>query len=85
MTHLLAYIYENFSRSEATGLNCLIFLALHRETTVLYQRQTMGFSEVPSQVIQWCDQLEGDDLLEVAKQITLNLLEVKVSAEAMDS
>lgn len=82
-TDLITYIYKNFSRSEAIGLNCLIFLALHRNTTVAYQHQTMRFEEISDQIIEWCDELEGDDdLLEVAKQITLNLLEVEVNAAA---
>ncbi|MBG1268264.1 hypothetical protein [Nostoc sp. WHI] len=75
----------SFNRAQATGLNCLIFLALREQTTVAYQQKEWGFDDIPEQIITWCNALDDDDLLELAKQITENLLKDEFTAEEMNA
>ncbi|MEH2392588.1 MAG: hypothetical protein V7K21_13360 [Nostoc sp.] len=72
---IITHVEQNFSRAQATGLNCLIFLALREQTSIAYQRKELGFEDIPEQVIAWCDGLEEDDLLDLAARITAGLLD----------
>jgi hypothetical protein len=72
---LIAHIEKTFNRAQATGLNCLIFLSLREQSTVAYQWDEWGFTDIPQQVITWCDQLEEDDLISLAAHIAAGLLE----------
>lgn len=64
----------NFNRTQATGLNCLIFLAVREQTTVTYQYEEHDFEDIPEQIIYLCDRLDDDALLDLAGQITFCLV-----------
>jgi hypothetical protein len=68
-TDIITHIEQNFNRTQAIGLNCLIFLALREGTNVGHQRKEWGFGDIPEQMITWCDQLDNDDLLELGTAI----------------
>ncbi len=72
---IVGHIEQNFNRTQATGLNSLIFLALREQTTVVHQRKEWGFEDIPQHIAAWCDELTDDDLLEVATAITTGLLD----------
>lgn len=72
----------DFNRAQSTGLNCLIFLAVREETTVTYQKEEMGFEDIPPQIARLCDRLD-DALLDLAGRITLALIMEK-NAAALD-
>ncbi|MBN3907674.1 MAG: hypothetical protein HWQ35_14270 [Nostoc sp. NMS1] len=72
---IITHVEQNFNRSQATGLNSLIFLALREQTTVGHQRKEWGFEDIPEQIVAWCDELEDEDLLEVATAIATGLLD----------
>lgn len=76
---LIVHIEQNFNRPQATGLNCLIFLSIREQTSVTYQWDEWGFTDIPQQVIQWCDELEENDLLSLAADIATSLLEELLS------
>jgi hypothetical protein len=77
---IIAQIEQNFNLTQATGLNCLIFLAMREQTTVAYQRKERGFEDIPEYIASWCDGLEEDNLLELATQITADLLDEIIAA-----
>ena len=72
---IINHIEQNFNRTQTTGLNCLIFLALRENSTIAYQKKERGFEDIPQQIVSWCDQLDIDDLLELTKRITDILLD----------
>lgn len=76
---IITHIEQNFNHAQATGLNCLIFLALREQTSVAYHWNEWGFADIPQQVIAWCDELQEDDLLDLTTQITVGLLEELVT------
>ncbi|MFN6540890.1 MAG: hypothetical protein RM021_031740 [Nostoc sp. EkiNYC01] len=76
---IITHIEQNFNRAQATGLNCLIFLALREQTSVAYHWNEWGFADIPQQVIAWCDELQEDDLLDLTTQITVGLLDELVT------
>ncbi|MEH1852670.1 MAG: hypothetical protein V7L11_13645 [Nostoc sp.] len=67
---IITHIEQNFNRSQATGLNSLIFLALREDTSVAYQWRSWGFEDIPKQVIDWCGCMDEHDLIELALSIT---------------
>lgn len=74
--NLVAHIEMNFTRAQATGLASLIFLSLREQTTLAYQWDEWGFTDIPQEFITWCDeQLEEDDLISLAADIAASLLE----------
>ncbi|PHJ60248.1 hypothetical protein VF14_11575 [Nostoc linckia z18] len=78
-SNIIAYIERSLDRRQVIGLNCLIFLALREQTTVAYQRQEWGFTDIPEEVIAWCDKLAEDDLIALAADIAAGLLEELVA------
>ncbi|WP_445626445.1 hypothetical protein [Nostoc sp. DSM 114167] len=70
----------DFNRTQATGLNVLIFLAVREQTTVTYQYEEIGYDDIPQQIVNLCDRLDDDDLLDLAGRITLALIAEENSA-----
>ncbi|MHC5853786.1 hypothetical protein [Nostoc sp.] len=81
---IITHIEQNFNRTQATGLNCLIFLSLREQTTVAYQRKEWGFDDIPEHIIAWCDSLQEDGLIQLAEEITAGLLD-EIIAAAVES
>lgn len=77
---IIAHIEQNFNRTQATGLNCLIFLALREQTTIAYQRKEWAFEDIPEQIIQACDSLEQTELIELSADIAAGLLDEIIMA-----
>ncbi|MEH2031239.1 MAG: hypothetical protein V7K67_16515 [Nostoc sp.] len=77
---IITHIEQNFNRTQATGLNCLIFLSLREQTTVAYQRKEWGFEDIPEQIVSWCDSLEECGLIQLAEEITAGLLDEIIAA-----
>jgi hypothetical protein len=77
---IIIHIEQNFNRTQATGLNCLIFLALREQTTIAYQRKEWGFEDIPEYILGWCDSLEENDLIQLAVDITAGLLDEIIGA-----
>ncbi|MEH2381125.1 MAG: hypothetical protein V7K27_19935 [Nostoc sp.] len=77
---IITHIEQNFSRTQATGLNCLIFLSLREQTTVAYQRKEWGFEDIPEQIITWCDSLKECELIQLAEEIASGLLDEIIGA-----
>lgn len=77
---IITHIEQNFNRSQATGLNCLIFLSLREQTTVAYQKKEWGFEDIPEQIVTWCDSLEEGELIQLAEEITAGLLDEIIAA-----
>lgn len=77
---IITHIHQNFNRTQATGLNCLIFLSLREQTTIAYQKKEWRFEDIPEQVIAWCDSLEEDDLIELGADIAAGLLDEIIAA-----
>ncbi|MEH2200947.1 hypothetical protein [Nostoc sp.] len=73
-------LITSLNRAQTTGLNCLIFLSLREQTTVAYQKKEWGFDDIPEQIITWCDSLEENDLIELATDIAIGLLEEIIGA-----
>lgn len=67
---IITHVEQNFSRAQATGLNCLIFLSIREQTSVSYQHEELGFDDIPQQIVTWCDRLDVDALLELTARIT---------------
>jgi hypothetical protein len=80
---IVARIEENFNRAQATGLNCLIFLSLREQSTVAYQWDEWGFTDIPQQVIAWCDQLKEHELLLLTTDIAVGLVK-KIIADGFE-
>ena len=72
---IVSHIEQNFNRTQTTGLNCLIFLALQEKSTIAYQKKEWGFEDIPEQIIQACDSLEEIELIELGADIAAGLLE----------
>jgi hypothetical protein len=66
---ILTHIEQNLDHPQATGLNCLIFLSLREQTSIAYQQHQWRFSDIPEQIIQWCDALEKSHLLYLSIKI----------------
>ncbi len=64
----------NFNRTQATGLNVLIFLAVREQTTVTYQHEEIGYDDIPLEIVNLCDRLDDYDLLDLAGRITFALI-----------
>jgi hypothetical protein len=77
---IIIHIEQNFNRTQATGLNCLIFLALREQTTIAYQRKEWGFEDIPEYILSWCDSLEENDLIQLAADIAAGLLDEIIPA-----
>lgn len=75
VTEIITYIEQNFNRTQATGLNSLIFLALREQTTVLHQKKEWGFDDIPVSIARWCDKLPDQYLLAIATAINTHLLD----------
>lgn len=75
LTEIITHIEQNFNRAQATGLNCLIFLALRENCDVVNHWNEWGFADIPQEVVSWCDELQEDELLGVATAITAGLLD----------
>ncbi|MEH2246388.1 hypothetical protein [Nostoc sp.] len=73
--NIITYIEQNFSRTQATDLNCLIFLSMREQTTVAFQHEELGFDDIPLRIVNWCDEQDEDVLLELATRITASLLD----------
>ncbi|MCC5626584.1 hypothetical protein, partial [Nostoc sp. CHAB 5715] len=73
-------IEQNFDRTQTTGLNCLIFLALREKSTIAYQKKEWGFEDIPEQIIAWCDSLEEIELIELLADIAASLLDDIITA-----
>ncbi|MEH2456553.1 hypothetical protein [Nostoc sp.] len=71
--NIIAHVQRNLNRAQATGLNCLIFLALREQTTIAYQRKEWAFEDIPEQIINWCDELSESDILVLASEIAIGL------------
>ncbi|MEH1874116.1 hypothetical protein [Nostoc sp.] len=63
----------NLTRTQAMGLNCLVFLAVREQTTVTCQHEEVGFDDIPEWIIGLCDWLDDDGLLDLAEQITIKV------------
>ncbi|MFN6565440.1 MAG: hypothetical protein RMY28_037345 [Nostoc sp. ChiSLP01] len=85
LEEIITYIEQNFNRTQATGLNCLIFLSLREQTTIAYQRIEWGFTDIPSSVIHKCDSLDESDLLELATEIARNLLDELINPFSLEN
>ncbi|MCC5620675.1 hypothetical protein [Nostoc sp. CHAB 5715] len=81
---IINHIEQNFDRTQTTGLNCLIFLALREKSTIAYQKKEWGFEDIPEQIIQACDSLEETELAELGADIAASLLDEIISA-ALDT
>jgi hypothetical protein len=77
---IIIHIEQNFNRTQATGLNSLIFLALREQTTIAYQRKEWGFEDIPEYILGWCDSLEENDLIQLAADIAAGLLDEIIAA-----
>ncbi|MBG1267757.1 hypothetical protein [Nostoc sp. WHI] len=77
--NIVAHVQKTFNRSQATGLNCLIFLALREQTTVKYQHEEWGFDDISEQIVTSCDQFDDDELIALAADIATGLLEELVA------
>ncbi|MDZ8096402.1 MAG: hypothetical protein RMZ42_31365 [Nostoc sp. DedQUE05] len=75
VTEIITYIEQNFNRTQATGLNSLIFLALREQTTVMHQKKEWGFDDIPVPIARWCDELQDQYLLAIATAINTHLLD----------
>ncbi|QLE41694.1 hypothetical protein FD723_15565 [Nostoc sp. C052] len=75
VAEIITHIEQNLNRTQATGLNCLIFLALREGSDVAHHWNEWGFADIPQQVIVWCDELLEDELLNVATAIINGLLD----------
>ncbi|MFN6484618.1 MULTISPECIES: hypothetical protein [unclassified Nostoc] len=75
VTEIITHIERNFNRTQATGLNSLIFLALREQTTVMHQRKECGFDDIPVPIASWCDELPDQYLLAIATAINTHLLD----------
>ncbi len=71
---IVAYIEESFNPAQAAGLNCLIFLSLREQSTVAYQWDEWGFTDIPQQVITWCDELKEHELRLLTVDIAIGLV-----------
>lgn len=81
LANIIAYIQRNLNRGQLTGLNSLIFLALREQTTVAYQRKEWAFEDIPEQIIGWCDGLAESDILELASEVAIGLLDEITAAQ----
>ncbi|MEH1849271.1 MAG: hypothetical protein V7L25_30955 [Nostoc sp.] len=70
----------DFNRTQAAGLNCLIFLSVRERTTIAYQHKECCFGDIPIDIVAMCDQLDDDALLDLAGRITLALIMEKTAA-----
>ncbi|MEH1862061.1 MAG: hypothetical protein V7L21_29575 [Nostoc sp.] len=77
---IISHIEQNFNRTQTTGLNCLIFLALREKSTIAYQKKEWGFEDIPEQIITWCDSLEEIELIELGADIAAGLLDEIITA-----
>ncbi|MEH2307014.1 hypothetical protein [Nostoc sp.] len=77
---IITHIEQNFNRSQATGLNCLIFLALREQTSVAYQHKEYCFEDIPEQIIAWCDCMDEHDLVGLATEIANGLWDENIAA-----
>ncbi|MDZ8135170.1 MAG: hypothetical protein RM049_07675 [Nostoc sp. DedQUE04] len=75
VTEIITYIEQNFNRTQAIGLNSLIFLSLREDTSVGYQWKSWGFVDIPKQVIDWCGCMDEHDLIELATAIANCLID----------
>ncbi|BBD66346.1 hypothetical protein NIES4072_63850 [Nostoc commune NIES-4072] len=77
---IISHIEQNFNRTQATGLNCLIFLALREQTTIAYQKKEWGFEDIPEIIITWCDSLDEGERFELGADIAAFLLDEIITA-----
>jgi hypothetical protein len=80
---LVGYMEESFNPAQALGLNCLIFLSLREQTSIAYQWDEWGFTDIPLQVITWCDQMEEPELLWLTTDIAVGLVK-KIIADGIE-
>ncbi|MGF1987882.1 MAG: hypothetical protein RMY62_008465 [Nostoc sp. ZfuVER08] len=66
---IISDIANSLTRTQAAGLNALIFLSLREETSIAYQHKEWGFLDIPGFIVAWCDYLDEDDLLELVTEI----------------
>ena len=78
--NIVSYIERNFNRTQVTGLNCLIFLALREKSTIAYQKKEWGFEDLSEQIVSWCDSLGEIELIELGADIAASLLEEIITA-----
>ncbi|PHK25675.1 hypothetical protein VF12_36770 [Nostoc linckia z15] len=50
---IISDIANSLTRTQATGLNALIFLSLREETSVAYQHKEWGFLDIPGFIVAW--------------------------------
>jgi hypothetical protein len=81
---IIIHIEQNFNRSQATGLNALIFLALREDTSVAYQWRSHSFEDIPDQIIGWCGCINKRHLAELATVIA-NGLRDEIFPAALDT
>lgn len=80
---IITHVEQNFNRSQATGLNALIVLALREQTSVAYQHKEYCFEDIPEQIIAVCDSLDEYHLLFLVVEITSWLLGEVKSAQSI--
>ena len=73
----------DFNRAQATGLICLISLAVRENTSVAHQYEEIGFEDIPERIVTLCYQLNDDALLDLIGRIALALIMEK-NAAALD-
>ncbi|MBN3927745.1 hypothetical protein [Nostoc sp. NMS4] len=82
LSDIIAQIGD-FNRTQATGLICLISLAVREQTTVAHQYEEIGFEDIPERIVTLCYQLNDDALLDLIGRIALALIMEK-NAAALD-
>ncbi|PHM11649.1 hypothetical protein [Nostoc sp. 'Peltigera malacea cyanobiont' DB3992] len=80
---IITHVEQNFNRSQATGLNALIVLALREQTSVAYQHKEYCFEDIPEQIVAVCDSLDEYHLLFLVVEITSWLLGEVKSAQSI--
>ncbi|OYD90586.1 hypothetical protein CDG76_30650 [Nostoc sp. 'Peltigera membranacea cyanobiont' 210A] len=79
VTEIITHIGD-LNRTQATGLICLISLAVRENTTVAHQYEEIGFEDIPERIVTLCYQLNDDELLDLIGRITLALIMEKNTA-----
>ena len=77
---IITHLNQNINHRQATGLNALIFLALREQTTVAHQHKELGFSDIPEQILAWCDCMNKYDLTHLAAEIANGLWDENIAA-----
>lgn len=60
---------SDFNRPQVLGVAALIFIAHREQTSLHYQWEEFGFSDIPDFIVHSIDQLDDDDQFAIAERI----------------